>query len=153
MTKKRLILTGLAALLITGGLGAGAWWFLSDHGQETLQKAGITKIPGPGYIKFDPFVVPVLRSGQVTHHVTMFMRLQIKSEKYVEPAVALMPRLMDSILMEMHGLYNMRYVVDQGFDNPLVRERIKVASERVLGQGMVTGLELQVADRRKPPNA
>ena len=151
--KKRMLLIGLPLLLLLlGGGGVGTWWMLSEDGQEALEKVGLRKSPGPGYIEFQPFVVPVLRSGQVTHHLTIVLTLEIKSEELVEPALTHMPRLKDSILREFQGLYSRRFVTDQGFDNAVVRKRLKVASERVLGSGMVTDLELSIAERRKPPN-
>ena len=151
--KKRMLLIGLPLLLLLlGGGGVGTWWMLSENGQEALKKVGLRKPPSPGYIEFQPFVVPVLRSGQVTHHLTIVLTLEIKNEELVEPALTHMPRLKDSILREFQGLYSRRFVTDQGFDNAVVRERLKVASERVLGSGMVTDLELSIAERRKPPN-
>ena len=71
----------------------------------------------------------------------------------VDRGEALMPRLKDSILTEFQGLYAMRLITDQGFDTPLVRKRIKVASERVLGSGVVTGIDLIIAPKRKPSKA
>jgi flagellar basal body-associated protein FliL len=151
--KKRLLLIGLPLfLLLLGGGGAGVWWLLSESGQQALEKAGLRTLPGPGYIEFQPFVVPVLRSGQVTHHLTIVLTLEIKSEEMVEPALTQMPRLKDSILREFQGLYSRRFVTDQGFDNAIVRERLKVAGDRVLGTGMVTDIELAIAEKRKPPN-
>lgn len=152
--KKRLLLIGLPLLLLLlGSGGATIWWLNSEGAEETLLKVGLKSEPRVGYIEFDPFVVPVLRSGEVTHHLTISLTLQIKSEEQVEPALSHMARLKDSILREFQGLYSRRFVTDQGFDSPIVRQRLKVASERILGSGMVTRVDLNIAERRKPPNA
>jgi hypothetical protein len=110
-------------------------------------------VPSPGVIEFEPFVVPVLRSGEVTHHLTMSLKIEVTDEEHVDRSRVLMPRLKDSILREFQGLYAMRLVIDQGFDSPLVRIRIKVASERVLGTGAVTGIDLTIAQKRRTPKA
>jgi hypothetical protein len=83
----------------------------------------------------------------------MSLKIAVTDEEHVERGLALMPRLKDSILSEFQGLYAMRLVTQQGFDNPLVRQRIKVASERVLGAGVVTGIDLAISQNRRPPKA
>ena len=65
-------------------------------------------------------------------------------------AMALLPRLQDALLRELHGLYSLERVRDLGFDSMLVHERLALASETVLGAGEVTGIALSIFENRKP---
>lgn len=150
---KRLITFGLPFLLLLGGGGAAGWYFFMGPGSEMLEESVFNRAPDPGLIEFKPFVVSVRQGSEVTHHLTMDLALIVKDEADEEPAEALMPRLKDSILTEFHGLYSRRFVLDEGFDMPLVKERILVASNRVLGAGTVTAVELNISATRKPPNS
>jgi flagellar basal body-associated protein FliL len=149
---KRLLLIFFALLLLAAGGGA-AWWFFIGQKQASFQEVVLNAGLHPGVIEFEPFVVPVLHSGEVTHHLTMSLKIEVTDEEHVDRGEALMPRLKDSILREFQGLYAMRLITDRGFDTPLVHKRIKVASERVLGSGVVTGIDLIIAPKRRPPKA
>ena len=83
----------------------------------------------------------------------MDLTLILKDDGEEDTALSLMPRLKDSILSEFQGLYSRRFVLDAGFDMPLVRERVLVASRRVLGADMVTDVKLGITATRKPPNS
>ena len=149
---KRLVIVFVLLALVSAG-GAAAWWFLVGQKQGDFAEVVFNTGPHPGVIEFEPFVVPVLHSGEVTHHLTMSLKIAVTDEEHVERGLAMMPRLKDSILSEFQGLYAMRLVTQQGFDNPLVRQRIKVASERVLGAGVVTGIDLAISQNRRPSKA
>jgi flagellar basal body-associated protein FliL len=149
---KRLLVIFCVLLLLAAGGGA-AWWFFIGQKQGSFQEVVLNAGPHPGVIEFEPFVVPVFHAGEVTHHLTMSLKIEVTDEEHVDRGEVLMPRLKDSILTEFQGLYAMRLITDQGFDTPLVRKRIKVASERVLGSGVVTGIDLIIAPKRKPSKA
>ena len=150
---KRLIVFGLPFLLLLGGGGAAGWYFFMGPGGEILEKTVFNFEPDPGVVEFEPFVVSVMQGSEVTHHLTMELTLIISDDDEEETAEALMPRLKDAILSEFHGLYSRRFVLDAGFDMPLVKERILVASKRVLGADLVTDLTLVISANRKPPNS
>ena len=150
---KRLLKILIPALVLLFGAAGAAWYVLTGQGMDVLAEVEQKVFRSdPGYLELDPFVVPVLQRGQVTHHLTIRMGVELKKENYVKAAKALRPKLMDAVVRELQGLYSMRIVLEQGFDMPLVEERLLSASERVLGRENVTGLQFTIAERRLPPN-
>ena len=149
---KKIITIVLLLLLLLGSGGAAAWWYYFQDGQEVVAEVIHTE-PDPGYFKFEPFVVPVLQRNKVTHHLTMDLTLVLSTDELEPTAKHLEPRLKDAILRELHGLYNMRLVRDEGFNSPIVQQRIVLVSQRVLGEGTVTGVGLTIIEKRKPAGA
>ena len=149
---KKIISIVLLLLLLLGSGAAAAWWYFFQDGQEVVAEV-IQSDPDPGYLTFAPFVVPVLQRNKVTHHLTMDLTLVLSTDDLESTAERLEPRLKDAILTELHGLYNMRLVREEGFNSPIVQQRIMVASERILGEGEVTGVQLIIIEKRKPAGA
>ena len=152
--KKRLLKIVLPLVLLLAGAGGAAWYFLLGDGQK-IWKMVEEKVfhQEPGYLEFKPFVVSVLQGDEVTHHVTVKLVVEIKDDRDLEVAEFLKPRLKDQYLRELQGLYAMRLVLDQGFDMPLVYDRIRAASERVLGREILGTIDVTISDRRLPPNS
>ena len=145
--KRRTTLVGALVLLLGGGLAL--WWNLAGPGDGAMAKDRAARLQ-PGELALDPFIVPILQEGRVTHHLTLSLRLELADSRLQERAMALLPRLQDALLRELHGLYSLERVRDLGFDSMLVHERLALASERVLGAGEVTGIALSVLENRKP---
>ena len=117
---KKIIAFVVLLLLLLGSGAAAAWWYFFQDGQEVVAEV-IQSDPEPGYFTFKPFVVPVLQRNKVTHHLTMDLTLVLDTDELMPTAELLEPRLKDAILSELHGLYNMRLVREEGFDSPIVR--------------------------------
>jgi stage III sporulation protein SpoIIIAA len=54
------------------------------------------------------------------------------------------------MLSELYGIYAVRYVQQRGYNIPVVRERLTLAAERVLGEGRVKTVRLQDITKRVP---
>lgn len=139
---KRLILLVVVVLLLAGGGGAAWWFFLreapaeADAAPETESKESRRK----RFVELEPMVLPIIREGQVTLHLTIVLAVQL-TEPMPEVNVARLQRpLRDALFSELHAVYALRYVQEKGFDHPLVRERLMRASERILGAGEVTAV-------------
>jgi flagellar basal body-associated protein FliL len=152
--KKRFLKIVLPLVLLLAGAGGAAWYFFLGDGQKLWQMVEEKVFSHErGYLEFKPFVISVLQGSEVTHHVTVRLVVELKDERDLELAEALKPRLKDQYLYELQGLYAMRLVLDQGFDMPLVHERIRAVSDRVLGHEIVTGIDVTISNRRLPPNS
>jgi len=100
-------------------------------------------------LALDPLLVPVLQEGKVTHQLALKLTLAFTEPKAKTRALALMPRLQDALLEELHSLYSLRRVRNAGFDSLLVHERLALASERVLGAGEIARITLSVTESPK----
>ncbi len=143
---KRIVILLVIVLLVAGGGGA-AWWFLlreapvdaaaeAEAPPETENEDSARK----RYVELEPMVLPIIREGQVTLHLTLVLAVEL-TKPLPEVEVARLQRpLRDAIFTELHSVYALRYVQEKGFDHPLVRERLLRASERVLGPGAVKAI-------------
>ncbi len=140
---KRLVILVVIVLLVAGGGGA-AWWFLlreapadataeADRAPETEDKDSVRK----RYVELEPMVLPIIREGQVTLHLTVVLAVELITPMPEVDVARLQRPLRDAIFSELHAVYALRYVQEKGFDHPIVRERLMRASERILGPGQV----------------
>ena len=130
--------------------GSAVWWQTQALAEKEVVEGNAESQDRPDALVLEPFVVPVLHEGQVTRQLTLNLTLQFNDPRVQDRALALMPRLQDALLQELHGLYSLRRVREVGFDSLLVHERLALASERILGAGEIAGLALSVAESREP---
>ena len=141
----------LVLLLLLGGAGGAGWWFFLREqpaagsveavAEESLVRA--TRV-----IKLDPIILPVIREGQVTLHVTVVVVIELVKAVPLEEMRVFSHPLRDTMLSELHGMYASRYVQERGYDLPIVRERLSQAAERVLGAGSVKRIMLKDVNKR-----
>ena len=151
---KILVIVLVVFVLLGGGGGAGWWFFLRDQPEEGA--AGIADslatslISVSRVIRIDPIILPVVREGQVTLHITAVVVVELTEAQETEALRNLATPLRDTMLSELYGLYSLRYVQERGYDIPVVRERLTMAAERVLGAGQVKTIRLQDIIKRTP---
>ena len=79
---KLAIIIVLALVLLGGGGGAGWWFFLREPPPEeaAMAQAEPAKPLAANHqqvFNLDPFVLPILRNGQVTQHLTVVLRIEL----------------------------------------------------------------------------
>lgn len=133
-------------ILLASAVAGGAFWW--QYGEEqTASKPVTERAPlQQDVLVLEPLFVPVLQEGKVTHQLALTLTLAFADQNVKERALVLMPRLQDALLEELHSLYSLRRVRDSGFNSVLVRERLALASERVLGAGEIAALQLAVTE-------
>ncbi len=151
---KKLVII-LVLFLVLGGGGGAAWWFLMRE-QPEGDMAGISDEEATSLIavirvlRLDPIVLPVVREGQVTLHITTVVVIELTESLEQAELSKISEPLRDAMLSELYGIYAVRYVQERGYDIPVVRERLVLAAERVLGEGTVKRVRLQDVGRRVP---
>lgn len=146
---KRLLLVLVALLIVLAGGGGAAWWFLFQ--KEPIDLATITAPSRevPLFVDFDPLVLPVMRDGRVTQHLTFTIVLEVKREYERLDIYEQMPRLKDAYLTELHALYSHRSVQDRKDAEPLLNKRLMAVSERVLGPDIVKRILVNVLEKHE----
>ncbi len=151
--KKLVIL--LVVLLVLGGGGGAAWWFLMRE-QTEGELAKISEEDATALIsmirvlRLDPIVLSVIREGQVTLHISAVVVIELEEALEQADLSTISEPLRDAMLSELYGVYAVRYVQERGYDIPIVRQRLGLAAERVLGEGSVKSLRLQDISKRVP---
>ncbi len=141
----------LVLLLLLGGAGGAGWWFFLRE-QPEAESAGAVEeeslVRATRVIKLDPIILPVIREGQVTLHVTVVVVIELVEAVPLEQLRVFSHPLRDTMLSELHGMYANRYVQEHGYNLPIVKERLSKAAERVLGAGSVKRVMLKDINKR-----
>ena len=138
----------LIMLVVAACGGAAAWWFLLREPEDVAVTApeptGV-----PEFVEFEPLVLPLIQEGQVTYHVTL--KVVVETTASGKEQVLLAKRqLTDAYLSELYGLLARRFVRRQANAIPLLRRRLLVVSDRLLGPGVVSDVLLAEPGRRRP---
>jgi hypothetical protein len=148
----------LVVFLVLGGGGGAVWWFLMRE-QPEGELAEISEAEATSLIsmirvlRLDPIVLPVVREGQVTLHITAVVVIELTGALELKELREFSEPLRDAMLSELYGIYSVRYVQERGYDIPVVRERLSLAAERVLGEGTVKKVRLQDLSKRVPTSS
>ena len=152
---KKLVILLVVFLVIAGGAGAG-WWFLlreppEGEPEEVAESEDTSLIDMIWVLRLDPIILPVLREDQVTLHISTVVVIELNEAWHGEVLRALSEPLRDTLLSTLYGIYSVRYIQDRDYDLPVVRRRLSVAAEQVLGEGTVRLVRLQDITKRIPP--
>ncbi len=138
----------LIMLVVAAGGGAAAWWFLL-RAPEDVAVTAPEPTDVPEFVEFEPLVLPLIQEGQVTYHVTL--KVVVETTAGGKEQVLLAKRqLTDAYLSELYGLLARRFVRRQANAIPLLRRRLLVVSDRLLGPGVVSDVLLAEPGRRRP---
>ncbi len=140
----------LVLLLLLGGAGGAGWWFFLRAQPEAGSAEAVEEelIRATRAIKLDPIILPVIREGQVTLHVTVVVVVELVEPLPLEELRVFSHPLRDTMLSELHGMYASRYVQERGYNLPIVKEQLSEAAERVLGAGSVKRVLLKDVNKR-----
>ncbi len=155
---KKLVILLVLFLVLGGGAGAGWWFFLREQpaGEAEGEAAEIAEAEATALIsmirvmRLDPIVLPVLREGQVTIHISAVVVIELTEPLEREVMRKIAAPLRDAMLRELYGIYSVRYVQERGYNIPVVRERLSLAAEQILGEGAVKIVRLQDIRKRVP---
>ena len=145
---KKLIIILVVVLLLAGGGGA-AWWhfFLNEEEIDLPDMATFSKAV-PLFVDFDPLVLPIIRDGQVTQHLTFTIILEVSDSLDRTQIYRYKPRLNDAFLRELHALYSHRLVQDRANVEHLLGKRLLKVSKRVLGADRVNQVLVSILDKK-----
>ncbi len=141
--------------LVLGGGGGAVWWFLlrdvPEGEQAEVAEADATALISRfRVLRLDPILLPVLREGRVTLHVTAVVVIELTASLERTDLREIAEPLRDAMLSALYGIYSVRYVQERGYNIPVVSERLILAAERVLGEGAVKTVRLQDIHKRVP---
>jgi len=96
-----------------------------------------------------PIILPIVDGGRVVQSVSIIVSIETASPAVADRARALRPKLVDAFLTELYGLLNERTAIRAGVVQvDVVKARLLIAAERVLGEGSVTDVLLQVVQQQ-----
>jgi flagellar FliL protein len=161
----RKILIMLGALGVLAGGGAGAFFFLKSpaqasetppkaeekHTEEKAEEGGDAhgaKPAGPLYVRMDPLVVPVMDSEGISQTVSMVVAFEVEDQAGADKIESLKPRIKDAFIENLYGMLNKQVAMEQGvLKVGYVKQRLNDISVKVLGEGVVKGVLLQIVQQ------
>lgn len=133
--KKLLII--LVVLILLGGGGGAAWWFFlrpPEDGAPVVEEAPpqvLTQIDLP------LMSIPIIKNGKASQRVDFLISLVFDDPAKEALVKERMPRLMDGIITELHGLLPRKMVEQGGFDRVFLEQRLTKKVQEEFGAGTI----------------
>jgi flagellar FliL protein len=145
---KKLVLI-LLLLVLLGGGGAAAWWFFLRETPAGQQQAAAPAAAPIAYLKLPALTVPVIRDGVSHGMITVGLTMELKNEAIRPEAEARLPVLSDRLFVVLYDLLGRRYMQEQNFNLDLVKGRLLIAADKVLGaSGSITNVTFTAVETR-----
>ena len=141
-------LVSIVVLTVLAAAGVAGWMLLGQS------KAEAASAPPPAanetrYVKLKPFVLPVVGNRRIEQVVGLVVALEV-----AEPANAALveqnvPKLTDAFITDLYGALEPARLGDGGLVSiDHVKGKLSRASDRVLGEGVVKEVLVQMVNQR-----
>ncbi|MFC4351629.1 hypothetical protein ACFOW6_08765 [Fodinicurvata halophila] len=142
---KRVLLISFFLLLLAAG-GIGYWQFgLPGAGEEDSQAAQPILSE---YVAVPPLVVPVIEEGVIVEQIQLQVELELAGQTALHEAEEMMPRLVDAMLAQLHGLMSYRRIRENENELPFLKKRLQVAVEDSFEEGQLRDVLVRDISRR-----
>ena len=150
---KRFLIIFLVLLLL-GGVGAGAWFYMNGLDAVASEEAGAeggAPLRPPVYVEFNPIQLPLLGEGGIEQTITIVVALEVADDDAGDTVIAMSPRLNDAYMTRLYGgLHSQDLLLANGIiDVGRLKDRIVEASATVLGEGVVLDALVQMVAQRR----
>jgi flagellar FliL protein len=158
----RIILIAIVGLLVLGGAGAGAYFYfkhpaeaaVGDTEEHQAAKEAKAEKGEHGeakfqYVELDPLILPIVDARGVSQTVSMIVVLQVPDADAAAEVNQMAPRLKDAYIQDMYGVLNKHAALQGGVVQVgMIKSRLNEISQRVMGEGVVDDVLLQVVQQR-----
>jgi len=158
---KIILLIVVCALIFGGGGFVGGWFLfigrnqLFGHGDASAEhKEAPPPKPDPMtetpmFVNIGPLTVPVLGAEKAEQFVTILLALEVADQPTADQVRNLGPRLTDAFLTTLYGSLASGSMFRGGvLDVAQVKSRLVPVTSKVVGQGIVRDVLVQVVNQR-----
>jgi flagellar FliL protein len=160
----KLAIIGLVAVVLLGGAAAGAYFYFDKPAVASLPPTDKVAVeeheaklegseaaaPKEFFVELDALILPIMDDKGVTQTVSMIVSLEVPDEMIAKEVERMSPRLKDAFIQDMYGTLNRKTALDKGVVNvAMIKDRLSRISKRVMGEGKVNDVLLQVVQQRK----
>lgn len=142
----RLLFIVIPILLLLGA-GTAAWWFVLNAPKQP--QAVEQPPPPPEFVELTPMVLPLIQEGKVVQHLTLKVVLEVPAGT-VDDITLAERQLTDAYFSELHSLLAMRYVRELEDLPGFLGKRLLMASERLMGRGVILKVLVSELARQQP---
>jgi flagellar protein FliL len=113
------------------------------------ETGGKEALPGaPVFVDLQPIVLPVIEGNAVTREVGAVFTIELAEGRSADDVRPRRRELIDAFITELHRTYDARSSANRVVDEAALKQRLKLAADRVLGAGAVrTVLIRQLVER------
>jgi flagellar FliL protein len=163
----KLAVMALLALLLVGAGAGGAYFFFDKPAEASAgpvdeagkaaheakvaeAKEGAEAVAQEQFVPLEPLILPVIDARGVTQTVSIVVSIAVPDQASADEVKHLSPRLRDAYIQDMYGVLNRKQVMENGvLKVALIKDRFQKVSTKVLGEGKVNDVLLQVVQQRR----
>lgn len=156
--KTFMLLLGALAVLAGGGLGAYFYFAqpavasAPEHVKKKKKVASKAEETGASlfqYVELEPLVLPIVDGSGVSQVVSMVIALEVVEPSAADKVRKLEPKLKDAYIQDMYGMLSEHAALKGGVVQiGYIKDRLNDISNRVLGNGKVNDVLIQVVQQR-----
>ncbi len=149
---RKFIIIMVTALIVLGGGGGAAWWFfLQEPGEEAVAESAEKPLNArPEFVQIDTIVIPVIREGAVLHHLSYSLEIEVKDTDAKFRLYESFRELRDAFIVELHSLAAMRFVQQGNYDIHLIKKRLKLVGDKIVGKNVIEAILVRHLAKRRP---
>ena len=136
-------------LIVLGGGGYFGWQQMgessSPSGAGESGGSSFFANDDPRFVELDLLTAPFLRGGKFAKYVVLVINLEVSNDDEVEEVRAVMPRLRDAFVTELHTIATMRNPEQKMLNIKRIKSRLLVSANEVMGEGFVRDVLVQLA--------
>ena len=144
---KKLIILAVVVLVVLGGSGTAAWYFLLREAPEAVAEMA-PKAPDRIFVDLDPMVMSVMRDEHAVRHLTFMIILEVENLSLRNRVVQATLPLRDAYRHELHSMFSRRIMQNRDDAMPIASKRLMSVSEEILGGGVVQRVLINVMTNR-----
>lgn len=159
----KIAIMALVAILVLGGGAGGAYFYFNQKAEASIGEDGEhaeakdvkkehKKDEKPAHLSFvemEPLILPIIDADGISQMVSLVIVLQVHDDKQKAEVAGQMFRIKDAYIQDMYGVLNKHAAVKDGvIQVSVLKEKLNAANTRVLGEGVVSDVLLQVVQQR-----
>ena len=135
----------IAAILILAGGAVAAMKWLAIGPFEVAGSMEEKKEPKeePILINVDPLLVQVIREDQIAGNIQIQIKLETAGQENANFLKRRLTKVSDAFLQDLHGFVPRLLRKKERLDAIILKDRLKVISERLLGKGYINDVLVQ----------
>lgn len=95
------------------------------------------------FIDMDPLALPIFRGNQVAATIQIQIKLETNNQIKADEIIEKMPILTDAFVRDLHGFLPRLLKVKERVDVLIIKQRLQMVSDKVLGRNMVSNVLVQ----------
>lgn len=144
--KKAIIL--VVVLLVLGGGGYFGWLQMNESPPEpadTERASGFFSNSEPKFVELDLLTAPFIKGGKFVQYVVLVVILEVANDDEVDEVRAVIPRLRDAFVTDLHTLATMRNPEQKMLNLKRIKSRLLASAHKVMGVNTVREVLVQLA--------